>query len=472
MVVELLNARTGVRKLSDFYKTIASVSFLLAMAGSVVSQEPDLTKTEFVVAARVVDDATGEPIPLFRTIPGTAHRSWRSDDEELAIWQPHLVREMEGGVLSWPRKRGYDKFRLRIEAEGYEPTFTEWTGRKLKQITPEIRMRRANLLRGKVVNAEGDPAAGAAISVSLPNATVRLDGCKFQRGDKTPEKLSDWWRLPRMFKCDENGEFEVPAEPDVSAVVCIVHPDGYFDQLATDFAMHVRDKEEQPIQLKRWARVEGQVKWLDMIGDGERISLTLHKDFKYPGMIAAYPNVVSDAKGRFVFEHVPPESVTTNLVVKLPEGTKLSQMQVRFDYPTFRERLEPGETWEVDFGGRGAVVTGQLDGLDTYEGVTLSIRPPAPETFSWFKMGMPAGGDDLMKGYQALSKSRYAKYYFRDGLPVNSDGSFRIEEVMTGKYQLIVSGNAAGMSQFDVLPQGDGDSPVNLGTIKVRGSKP
>ncbi len=198
------------------------ISVALFVPTTVLAEDESST-TEYVVAGRVVDAETGEPVKLFRVLPGVPFRSWRAEDETLAVWQPHLVREMKDGVLSWPRKRGYEKFCLRIEAEGYQPATSPWTGRKQPQITPEIRLQRAKYIKGVVLNSDGRAAAGATMSVSLPNSPVRLDGCRFQRQEEAPESLSDWWRIPRMMKCDEQGRFEIPIETDPTAVLCMVH---------------------------------------------------------------------------------------------------------------------------------------------------------------------------------------------------------------------------------------------------------
>lgn len=440
------------------------VVLLLAVPTVSVAQE-DPKETKYLVDGRVLDAVTGKPITRFRVIPGSRSRA-RSGGKapDVSVWQPHLIREMSNGAFLWPRARGYAKMSLRIEAEGYVPTTTEWTGKDQPQIRPEIRLQPATFITGTVTNSKGLPVAGATLSVSLPNSTVRLDGCNFARSDETPEKLSDWWRIPRMMKCDEQGRFEIPLETDPLAVLCVVHEDGYFDQSFVDFAARENDGDDVNIVLQRWGRVEGRVWWLDKPGVGEQVTVSVHREFNYPEMIAASPHAVTDEKGAYVIEFVPPGWFQFGHPVKLPAEAALSAMGVRFDYPVFHATLKPGETVRIDVGGDGIVATGKLTGLDSYEGVTLSIRPPAPDTFSWFKMGMSAGGDDLMKGYTALSQSSFAALYFREDLPVDSDGTFRIPDVMTGEYDLRVKG-AVGATTFKASSL-EGKT-IDLGTITV-----
>ncbi|MCG8649083.1 MAG: hypothetical protein MI861_04585 [Pirellulales bacterium] len=434
-------------------------AFATCLLCPAAAQQGEVT-SDLLIAGEVVDAETGLPIQHFRALPGTPYSG---SDSDIAVWQPHLIREFSNGRLAWPRKRAYKKLRLRIEAEGYATAMSDWTGREKPQTNPVIRLRRAKMIQGVVLGPDGRPAAGATLSISLPNSTVRLDGFRFQRNDQTPEKLSAWWRNPRMWRCDDQGRFELPLDPDPSAVLCVVHREGYFDQPLDDFAKRAEQPDgEVAVVLERWARIDGQVLWLDRPGVGETVTLTIHKDRAYPGMITAYPTVVADEEGHYKFEFVPPGFVSIHHRVKLPKGVVLSPLGVRFDYPSFRKRLLPGEQVKLDIGGPGMVVTGKLSGLVSYQGVTLSIAPPAPETFSWSKMGMSGGATDLIKGYQALSKSPYGPLYFREQIPVAPDGTFRIENVMTGEYQLRVVG-AIAAHKFTVSSL-DGNS-VDLGTI-------
>ena len=119
-----------------------------------------------------------------------------------------------------------------------------------------------------------------------------------------------------------------------------------------------------------------------------------------------------------------------------------------------------------NFGGEGIEVTGKLTGLPSYESVSISIQPPAPDAWR-ARLGNVRGVNGLQAGYAALRKSDYASLYFRDNLSVEKDGSFKIGDVMTGKYNLWVNG-ATGAAAFNVGT--DSQPQLDIGTIMVKPS--
>jgi hypothetical protein len=128
-------------------------------------------------------------------------------------------------------------------------------------------------------------------------------------------------------------------------------------------------------------------------------------------------------------------------------------MGSNFEYPVFGVEVLADQTVNVDFGGTGVVVAGKLVGVDSYQGVTIAMQPPPPDRFGWAKLGQVGADHDLRRGFSALRESDYAPLYFRDSLPVAADGSFRIEDVMTGRFELTVSGSATGRATFTVNSQ-------------------
>ena len=77
-------------------------------------------------------------------------------------------------------------------------------------------------------------------------------------------------------------------------------------------------------------------------------------------------------------------------------------------------------------GGKGAAITGKLTGLDSYEGVTFRCHPDAPS------MRNPEG----WSAWISLKNSPEGALFFRDGVQVEQDGTFRIPTVLTGYYQI------------------------------------
>ena len=83
-------------------------------------------------------------------------------------------------------------------------------------------------------------------------------------------------------------------------------------------------------------------------------------------------------------------------------------------------------------GGQGATVTGKFVGLDSWEGATYHFHPEAPH------IGF-AGDDASWKAFSELKASPIGPLLFRDKQPINKDGTFTIEKMLPGRYQLFLS---------------------------------
>src|SRR5688500_18837817 len=99
--------------------------YVLFTAAS-LAQEADTDRDAGpLVTIRALDQSTGEPIASFRVVPAVP-ASRGIGGQSVAVWHPHLTRASENGLYEWPRERSYETFRLRIEADGYRPSHTEW----------------------------------------------------------------------------------------------------------------------------------------------------------------------------------------------------------------------------------------------------------------------------------------------------------------------------------------------------------
>jgi hypothetical protein len=253
-------------------------------------------------------------------------------------------------------------------------------------------------------------------------------------------------------------------------MLAVVHQDGYLEMPFDELLDFASEDETVQLSLRRWGRIRGKVLWKEKPGVGELVSASVHRDGRYPGMIAAYPQAIADANGDYSLDYVPPGRAQVAHRVILAKQTKLSRTGAIYEYPVFHVNVRSGKTVNVDIGGKGIVVVGKLAGVKSFSDVTIAIQPPAPDVFGWVKFGNAGGGNDLQKGFAALRGSDYAPLYFRGSLPVAADGSFRIQDMMTGTFNLIVSGGASASMLFDATSFGD--NPIDLGTIQVKPKPP
>jgi hypothetical protein len=104
----------------------------------------------------------------------------------------------------------------------------------------------------------------------------------------------------------------------------------------------------------------------------------------------------------------------------------------QYQFPVMHVDVKAGGATTAVLGGPGQVVSGRLTGLDSYKGVTLRIHPRAPH------IGMP-GDEAQWNGWAALRKDSLGSTVFRDAVPVEPDGTFRIEGLVPERYQIIVN---------------------------------
>ena len=433
-----------------------------------------------LIDGAIIDSETGDAVRTFRVLPGVRYNRGRAGRESVTVWQPHMIREMQNGKFEWPRTRGFDEMRFRIEADGYRPATTTWLGKGGPHLRMKVHMRPDAGITGVVFAPNGQPAVNATLAVGLPNRGVRLDGCQVVGWDSKPGRLSDQWRLPSCVQTDPEGRFVLPYETDAAAILCVVHESGYFEMMFTDFVDKFSDQlNDVEIRLEPWASVKGQVYWKTSPGAGALISATVRRSEPYPDLISFSVTRVASDDGEFHFEYLPPGNVGLSHHFRRSslDLTSVNVLKVKSDpvqiidkapdlrdyqYPIHNTKLEAGESETVIFGGKGKTVVGKLVGLDSYDDVSIEIRPPAPDVWNQRRL---RGANFLRSGYDVFRKSNYGSLYFRDKIAVAADGTFKIPDVMTGQYNLWVRG-AVGAIQFNVqYPDAD---LHDLGAIQVK----
>ncbi len=458
--------------LQALWKSVGCLLLILIGALPAAAAEP-LSESEtrrLLIDGEVLNSETSQPIEKFRVIPGVRYNRTPGSRGNLAVWQPHMIREMNDGVFHWPRTRGYDEMRFRIEADGFRAATTTWLGKGGPHLRMKIHLRPDDGIKGVVVSPSGLPAAGATFAIGLPNRSVVLDGDKVIGHDEAPlDRLSDQWRRPQTIQANQQGEFVLPYESDPSAVLCVVHETGYLEKSFSDWVSIINSSSDSmTLPLEPWAQITGRVYWKDRPGQNETIRLLVHRSSPYPGLVASYAETTSDADGNFHFKHVPPGECQLGHLVHDGDTDSVKRSSVAYEYPDTHLNLNPGQIKRVEFGGTGIDVVGHLVGLESYDGVTVSIRPPAPDVWNMQRFGGKPLANGIHNGYAALKKTDYAPLYFRESLKVDQDGHFRIQDVMTGAYNVWVQG-AVGSGRF--VLNSDEDEPFDIGEIKVISAK-
>jgi peroxiredoxin len=447
-------------------------------------------------SGRVLDAETGQPLPAFYLTTGAQSREptgfdWTENSRMLCTngaFTVNLAKErLDPAVL--------------IEADGYLPQCSGPIHGLETNLT--FRLKKGSGPSGVVLTPDGRPAAGRTVYFSRLKDVIALEGPTM-----TPNKAVPGLRATVT---SDAGRFSFA--PDLDAYAVVVADDLGFAQVRVEEL-----KTSPEVRLQPWARVEGTLRIGSHPGSNEtvRLASAFTPFANYPRSLP--PCLVSnetttDSAGRFVFSRVPPLDVKLLHIPSMSRGESglLPITQIT------NLALHGGETQVVTLGGQGRPVTGRVV-LKNYskpidwQGQVFWINAAAPR---------PADCPDFesaRKAYHAamraartpqdkeMAKARYLadqdqvarqlrawdssaagrRYCFSKRqyvLRFAKDGSFRIDDVPGGDYQLtidlreLVASRGQSRSPLIALgnqeihvpdsPGGQTDTPFDLGVINM-----
>ncbi len=357
-----------------------------------------------VLAIRVIDHETGDPISKFKAIAGVDIRKdmlnqefvKRHGDAMLVNWQPHTVRVGKNGEYKWPMNRMYNPLGLRVEAEGYIPNHFMGIDKTRGAQTIVFRLHKDSGIRGRVLLPDGSPAANAEVGIGITMRQIVIKGGKIALNTSEEDNKTKWERPP-IVRSDEQGYFVIPTETDLSATIVAVHDEGV---MFMDFAEFRKNKK---LKLKHWGRVECNVFVGKAIGRAEE--LMIYTDLTkpiYPNSVSSGETKTSDKHGRVVFNKVAPGSGSLQMQNYIPKY----EPRPFHDYNTpkiprnasKRFHVKPGKTIKLKVGGAG------LNGEEIEQKLVINIDN------SMLLDGKPVSIDDLTKlGFDADIKIHPAK---------------------------------------------------------------
>jgi protein involved in polysaccharide export with SLBB domain len=278
-------------------------------------------------------------------------------------------------------------------------------------------------VKGVVRLPDGSPAAGARVALSSGRNIFQVLNGKLER--QTYDYITE---------TGANGRYAFPPQENPFAIVAI-HEDGWRLLSSKDIPA------SGEIVLQAWARIEG----IARIGDRPAAGAEIHVNYGMgPGSTFVQYDTKTDENGRFSFARVPPGNGSICRAVWKRTGSFASN-------PRFGFIVDPGKTLAVNLGGEGRPVVGRLsaprdDDVD-WQWNSSKLTPKREDS---------APSALMVSGLKPLAR-------WADSFNLNSDGSFRVEDVPAGTYVL-----EASVYQ----PPPDGDSrKINfekiVGTVKV-----
>lgn len=342
-------------------------------------------------------------------------------------------------------------------------------------------------LKGIVLGPDGKPASEAQVALQVDSIYLGLGAATFTGNPDDGVRV----------RASEDGSFTLPLYEGARSIVAL-NDDGYAQIPIEQFKASLR------IKLQRWARIEGVLRLGHHLATNERVLLaeppprwstltvsSLRDSTKLITVTNSEPNlprphydpnafeVRTDDHGRFVFNYVPPDKQ----VLAVPEPLGAHSWTQK---PLATVELKPGELLATNIGGNGRAVIVKLkfpnDEQPDLKNGTIGIfmaRSEGNKKMSEIKT------DAELKKY--LLSAEYRDFTDKSGERNYSalalrDGSFRLEDVVPGKYGVCFQENPQpGLSgsptrQFFVAPQEfivpeaanrDDDSVVDLGTVQL-----
>ncbi|PQO26298.1 carboxypeptidase regulatory-like domain-containing protein [Blastopirellula marina] len=428
------------------------------------------------ISGKVVDAKTKQPIEKFMVTPGL-----RNADSSIGMnWDERERHPGADGKYEVRILRAYPNNLVRIEASGYLVAISRDIKPEEGKVNFDFELEPAEDIAPQIVTPDGQPAAGAKVAFGTANAQISVRA----------GSINDSSTYATEATADGDGRIRL-SNPGLPFHLVITHDAGFAHLKSLEDA--IGDK----ITLTPWARVEGVFR----IGDKAvaDVGMTLNSDGieTYSGEdephIITTHEVKTGPDGKFVFEKVFPGRgrIGRRLTLVVNEGARevVSSQRVAADYA-------PGRTTQVEIGGKGQPVIGKLTPPEGFKGevfwrlgtVSLSsslIGPPRPDppadiannaakAQAW-RAEWRTSPEGIAWGlaYEAFQEEKRRIPYFT--ATIDHDGTFRIDDVPPGNYQMTVrffEHSPGSLINHPIeVPPIDGvrtDKPLDLGTLQLQ----
>ena len=422
-------------------------------------------KQPFIAHGSVTDAETGQAISSFRLTDGRLFK-----EQAEPAWSDDQLSFLDG---QYQREITYSgRHVLRAEAEGYASEISPPFDQDDEGFEYDFKLTRAAWIEGGVRAPDGQPAANVEVFLVTTNQLLSIENARVERG-----------RDAKGVRTDSEGRFKFSPTGKPFLVVAL-HEKGHAEAASEQAGTWL------DLVLKPWARIEGKMFIGSRPAAREKVQMwgTWSGSFDQPRVLFQ-ANTMTDDAGHFLMDYVPAGNVSVGRWICLNDRV--------WSFATthnVRLQIKPGETAHVVIGGTGQPVIGQLVApvllgrhLDLREGWSSlhTKTPPPPITPDDWKTMTDAqkrawweSVADEDKAYRQAIESRVS-YPFA----VHADGSFRIEDVPPGDYQLEVTINAPRTGGATVFPQpiarleheftvleipgGRGDEPLDLGKLEL-----
>ncbi|MHC4627479.1 MAG: carboxypeptidase regulatory-like domain-containing protein, partial [Planctomycetota bacterium] len=420
----------------------------------------------------------GDGLLKYSSLVGSANQDGRFEIDHIpcgTVWFKSVDRQLvESGTVNLPTP-GIYRVRLRI---GESPT-----GRPTLRIS-ECHALASSLAQPdqrRVVDPNGNPVAGAQVALC-----TRDKGVVIRAGKLGPNRMGD--RTTTIAETDADGSFDFSDWPDSFHLIA-AHDKGFAWVTREQFTA------SPAIWLQSWSRIEGRLYIGRDAGAGKRMDLLnyINKNAIDRGVRLEY-EADTDGEGRFAFNRIPPGWLEIGYLTRMGDSSwsQTGRMPVQ---------IHPGVTLRIAVGGRGRPVVGKFvppKGYDkpVYFGEGLralnTVRPDRPKPENYDQMSKRQQQDWYNKWSETSEARTYYDTMWRDPgrrqyvFHIERDGSFRIEDVIAGRYSFTVwieerlsgqgrpeeIGSYYGSIKVPEMAGGRSDEPLDLGELELSMREP
>jgi RNA polymerase sigma factor (sigma-70 family) len=290
----------------------------------------------------------------------------------------------------------------------------------------------AFVLRGRLQTSDGKPLSGAQVYAAAPGALVRL--YYLTNSVPTNARVSKTWTTSAA-----DGTFAValPAAPrDGKSVIAVNDGVGYAVATADELSANSN------VVVQPWGRIEGVLRVGKSPGRNQTVNIGIWGSSEtYEWTLVSHGmSVKTDANGRFDFPRVAPGDVwlTRTVAVRPGEGRQSGHHYVK---------VAPGDHLEVTLGGTGCTITGRLETASSSNLIFYGsmwakerhgMRPPR----NWRSLSIEERRLYAREWRESLEGELFKHEVRNYEFPVQSDGSFRVEDVLPGSYRMQVRADA------------------------------
>lgn len=434
------------------------------------------------VVGHVVDADTLKPIDDFIVVRGRAY-----NEGEAMRWDRYDSTRGRRGEYS-ARLLDYGsnvRLQIMVEAQGYMPAVSPEFS-KADVYTNDFALRKARGISGVVQLADGTPVANATLALVEPSDSAYMD---------KPGELRRSSSGGDYQRSNVRGQFEFAPKLNPHTILAS-HALGFAEVRASNVVA------TGTVALQPWARVSGRVR----VGPGSQQGKTVQirsMDWEYGVEDRTGPplslslRTETDADGKFVVDRVPPGERVAELQVKVNDRSSGRGMATT--HGTAME-VKPGASTEVLIGGTGRPVIGRMtitggepEDVDWLRDVhQMSTMRALPTTIVPPMITGAMSEPERQKAYREYNERQRAYWMTDEGralrrkdhrytLMFETNGTFRVDNVEPGRYQIYVSltnpdrpdnyyEHIGSMNKEVTVPpatKGREDEPFDLGEMSV-----